>query len=117
MLPCQILDYVANLKVTEIRYRIGEPALLQAGSYTFDEVPLCGYPETVTLTNLPHFVTHNEVSSDFTVPQSTDVSHIGEYTVNIKSEIQVPNDQTKTTFTTHEVNYDFLVVIDPCSIN
>ena len=117
MLPCQIMDYVATLKVTEIRYAIGEPALVQVSPYTFDEVPFCGYPETVTLTNLPLLVTHNEVSSDFTVPQSADLSFIGEYTVNIKSEIQVPNDQTKSTFTTYEVNYDFLVVIDPCSIN
>ena len=117
MLPCQIVEYVATLKVTDIRYAISEPALLQVGSYSFDEVPLCGYPETVTLTNLPLFVTHNEVSSDFSVPQSTDLSLIGEYTVNIKSEIQVPNDQTKSTFTTHEVNYDFLVIIDPCSVN
>ena len=70
----------------EIRYELGTPDL-QEGAYIFDEVPFCGYPEFVTLTNLPLFVTHNEPSSDFTIPQNGNLSLIGEYTVNIMSEI------------------------------
>ena len=116
MTPCRITDYVETLKVVEIRYALGERAL-QDGPYTFDEKPFCGYPETVTLTNLPGFVTHNGASSDFTVPQNGDLSLIGEYTVNIRSEVQVPDDHTQSTFTSFEVNYDFLVVIDPCVID
>ena len=76
--------------MNEIRYSIGSPAMPNVSPYTFDEEPLCGYPETVTLTNLPSFLTHNEDSSDFTVQESSDLSLIGEYIVNIKSEIRWP---------------------------
>ena len=116
MLQCEVTDYIATLRVTEIRYVIGGPALVQVGPYTFDEIPGCGYPETVTLTDLPVFMTHNEASSDFTVPQSDDLNLIGEYTVNIRSEIQVPDDPTQSTFTTYDAAYDFLVIVDPCSV-
>ena len=116
MTPCRITDYIDTLKVDEIRYSLGEPSL-QDGPYTFDEVPFCGYPETVTLTNLPVFVTHNGASSDFTVPKNGDLNLIGEYTVNIRSEIQVPDDHTQSTFTSFQVNYDFLVIIDPCVVD
>ena len=87
------------------------------GPYTFDEEPFCGYPETVTLTNLPTFLTHNEDSSDFTVQESSDLSLIGEYTVNIKSEIRPPKGPWKVKFHTFEVSYDFLVVIEPCIVD
>jgi len=40
---------------------------LTTGSYTFGEDPICDYPETVTVTNLPAFAVHNSVSADFTV--------------------------------------------------
>ena len=52
--------------MTEITYNIGDPALTD-GLYAFEETPVCGYPETVTLTNLPTFVTHNEANSDFMI--------------------------------------------------
>ena len=55
------------------------------GFYEFDEDPVCNYPETVTLTNLPNFVIHNEESSDFTIPQTGDLSLLGQYTVTIRS--------------------------------
>ena len=66
----------------------------------FDEDPVCNYPETVTLTNLPSFVVHNEPSSDFTIEKNTDLGIIGGYTATIYSEIKVPDDHTKLTFTT-----------------
>ena len=62
--------------MTEIVYNIGDPTL-QAGFYTFDEDPVCNYPETVTLTNLPAFVTHNELTSDFTITRILDFSLLG----------------------------------------
>ena len=86
-------DYVASLKVTDITYVLNAPTLT-GGNYVFDEQPFCGYIETVTLTNLPVFVTHNVATSDFTVPEINDLSLIGSYTVNIKSSISVPTDWT-----------------------
>jgi hypothetical protein len=91
MMPCIVTSYVNTLQVTEIIYVLGTPELTD-GNYIFDELPFCGYLETVTLTNLPAFVTHNAGTSDFTVPLNGDLSLIGEYTVNIDSSICVPID-------------------------
>ena len=71
----------------------------------------CGYPETVTITGLPNFVTHNEGTSDFNIPKISDLDLIGEYTVTIRSEIEVPDDATSGTTTTKFVEYEFTVLI------
>ena len=114
--PCIVNTYTATTSITEIVYNIG--ALEKTdGLYVFDEDPVCNYPETVTLTNLPVFVNHNEAQSDFTIPQTTDLSLLGEYIVNIKSEICVPDDHTQATCTPFEVDYDFKVVMQPCLVN
>ena len=73
-----------------MRYIVGAESLLNVGAYKFDQDPFCNYPETVTLTNLPNFVTHNKLTSDFTIPKTNDLSLIGKYFVTIKSEICVP---------------------------
>ena len=68
--PCLVSTYTATLEVADISYNIGAPDLLNVGPYVFDENPVCNYPELVTLTNLPVFVTHNApISDDFTVLQ------------------------------------------------
>ena len=77
---------------------------------------MCNYPETVTLTDLPSWVTHNTVSDDFTIPLNTDLSLIGEHVVTIKSEIFVPTDYTNSAFTTMTVEYPFSIYIEPCII-
>jgi len=102
--------------VTAIVYNVNQ-ATLTDGLYVFDENPLCNYPETVTVTNLPDFAAHNEDSSDFTIQQNNDLDLIGEYTVTLRSEIQVPTDYTKTTFTTMFVEYNFVIQMEECIVN
>ena len=87
MQPCTVETYTANQVVGLISYNIGEESLVNVGVYNFLEDPGCDYPETVTLTNLPDFVIHNESTSDFTLPKNSDLDLIGEYTVTIRSEI------------------------------
>ena len=77
--------------------------MLNVSKYIFVEDPICQYPETVTLTNLPEFIVHNEDTSDFTLAKNTNLSIIGSYIVTIKSEIQVPTDATSGTYETKEV--------------
>ena len=108
MEPCLITSYEATTKVTVIVYNVNQLSLT-AGNYVFDESPFCGYPETVAVTDLPAFATHNEVASDFTIPQNNNLDLIGEYSVTLRSEISVPNDHTKTTFTPHFVEYVFKI--------
>lgn len=89
---------------------MGSPELINVGSYIFMQDPQCKYSEVVTLTNLPTFVTHNAPNSDdFTIPQTTDASLIAAYTVTIRSEISVPDDYSKTTFTTMSAEHDFII--------
>ena len=69
------------------------------------------------MTNLPSFVTHNLATADFTIPQTFDLALIGEYKVRIRSEISIPDDFTKTTFTKKFAEYDFLIRIEPCLVS
>ena len=110
--PCIVNTYLATLEVADISYNIGASELTNVSPYVFDEDPVCGYPETVTLTDLPVFVTHNgPTSDDFTVPFNNDLALIGSYVVTIRSEISIPDDYTKTTFTTMSAEHEFLVLI------
>ena len=114
--PCLVTTYTDTTKVPVIIYNIGAPALT-TGKYVFEEDPVCNYPEIVTVTNLPTFASHNEVNSDFTIPKNSDLDIIGLYTVQIRSEIQVPDDYTKASYTTMFVEYDFEIHIQSCIIN
>ena len=114
--PCLVNSYVATTTVTEILYNIGAPSKTD-GRYGFDEAPVCNYPEKVTVTNLPVFAKHNPATSDFTVPQTTDLTLLGEYIVTLRSEICVPNDHTKAACKTMFVEYDFRILVGPCIVN
>jgi hypothetical protein len=110
---CLVDSYMANQILTVISYNVGAPSLTSP-MYTFDESPPCFYAETVTFTNLPAFVTHNVGSSDLTIPQTFDLSLVGEYTVTIRSEIYIPDDSSMTTYSILFAEYDFIIRIEPC---
>ena len=113
--PCMVSSYIDTTAVTSITYNIGALDLTD-GLYVFDEDPVCGYPETVTVTNLPAWATHNEASADFTIPSNSDLSLIGAYTVTLRSEICTPDDYTGATCSVLFVEYDFTIFIEPCII-
>lgn len=86
----------------------------------FEQQPNCGYKETFTLINFDRvssFMSHNEASQDFTVLESQDQRLIGEYTFTVKSEISVPTDHSKTAFTPFVIEFDILIIIDPCIVD
>ena len=67
------------------------------------------------MTNLPTWAIHDDVAKNFRIPKNEDLSLDATYTVTIRSEIQVPDDYTQTTFTTWFQEYTFdIVLIDPC---
>ena len=67
MEPCLVSTYTATTTVTTIIYNVNQ-ADLTDGFYQFDEDPVCDYPETVTVTNLPPFAIHDEPASNFIIP-------------------------------------------------
>jgi hypothetical protein len=56
--PCSVTTYIDTTTLTAVYYNIGAPDLT-TGLYVFDEDPFCDYPETVTVTGMPPFMTHN----------------------------------------------------------
>ena len=103
-------SYTADEVIDVISYNIGTSSLISQ-KYSFVEDPLCNYPETVTFIDLPNFVAYNKDTSDFLIPQNSDLSLIGNYPVTIRSEIRVPDDYTMTSFTTMFVEYEFIIQI------
>jgi hypothetical protein len=92
-------------------------ATLTSPSYIFDESPVCNYPETVTVTDLPAFMTHNTASAKFTLPSTSNLALIGKYTFTVRSEINVPNDYTMTTTTVMFKEEIVTVYVVPCTVN
>ena len=113
---CIVNTYSADQVLDVISYNIGAPTLTSP-KYSFVEDPACSYPETVTFVDLPFFVSHNEVTSDLTIFQNLYLNLIGSYTVTIRSEIQIPDDFTLSSFTTMFVEYEFLILIEPCLVS
>ena len=114
--PCQVNDYTLTSAVDSIEYEIGS-ARLTDGFYIFDENPYCNYQETVTVTNMPEFMTHDEINSEFTISIVTDLSKIGSYVITIKSEIQIPDDAVLSSYTTMSASYDLTVYLKPCEVD
>ena len=96
-------------------YRIGNPAQ-RGGNYEYFISGSCqNYAQTIALTGLPEFVTHNEESQDFTIEYTEDVTLAGIYEVTISSIILIPDFPVQTTYTAVTHNYDFIIdVQDPC---
>ena len=88
--PCRVLSYSATNAIASMVYSIGGPDL--SDTYTFDESPVCGYAETITITSLPAFMLHDEATSKLTIPSTLDLNLVGQYQVTVRSEIEVPDD-------------------------
>jgi len=52
----------------------------------------------ITVTGLPAFVTHNSATKDFSILANDD-SNVGLYTIEVTGKISVPNDATKSSYT------------------
>ena len=66
--------------------------------------------------NLPSFAQHNKETKDFTIARTNDLGLIGEYTVTLRSEIQIPDDHTGATFSQKMVQYDFIIQVEECTV-
>ena len=66
---------------------------------------------------MPSWAVHDDTKREFTVPQTSDIARVGAYPVSIASSIEVWDDYTKTTFTTHTTDSDFTIYIEPCLVD
>ena len=114
ILPCPVDAYTASTASGSMIYKIGELAMTR--QYSFDESPFaCDYVETLTVTNLPAFMTHDEGLGEFTILETNDYSLVGLYTVTVLSEIQVPSNAEQTVFTTKFDTFEITIEVQ-CSI-
>lgn len=95
--PCTLLNYDAK-PLDKLSFTIGEPDTF-SDQYAFIQTPACGYAENVTIIGLPDFIEHRAESRDFAIRQTLDHALHGNYTVTIKSEIVVADDNTRESFT------------------
>ena len=112
--PCPVTDLVSATVQPDISYRIGEAEVV-LGTYSMIESPNnCGYEKTYTVTGLPNWIIHDENAKDFRVPQTTDSSLVGVYTVTITGAVSVPDDYTKASYTSRTGSQDFNIFVEPC---
>ena len=101
--------------MSDITYNLGDPSVTQ-GTFSFVQNNACGYPETISMTGLPAWVTYDDANRDFTVPLSSDPARVGQYPVTITSELSVPTDYTKTAFITISATNSFTIFVNPCIV-
>ena len=68
------------------------------------------------MNGLPAFAQHDATSREFTILETYDHSFVGIHPVEITATIQVPDDYTKSTFTTHTIVQNFDIIVEPCLI-
>ena len=56
-------------------------------------------------------MTHNDRWRTFTIHETHDRANVGTHTVTLRSEIQIPEDASMTTFRTMFVEYTFNIVV------
>lgn len=54
------------------------------------------------------------MNAEFTVFETFDHSLVGVYPVTITSTIEVPDDYTKSAFTTYTATQNFNILVEPC---
>ena len=89
--PCFVNSYtVSSALISPVSYSLQDPEMT-FGPYSFEQSPDCGYDETVTIGNLPTFVTHNLESKDFTIAQTSNTSLVGVFNIIIRSTFEQPD--------------------------
>ena len=72
--PCPVTSIIDIQVVSDVTYRIGGPDVTW-GTYSFQDQPnACGYEQTIEVTGMPAFVTHDEENRQFILGQTFDHS-------------------------------------------
>ena len=82
--------------ILDVHMMVGDAAKITM-PYGFLQIPDCGYEEVVSITGMPSFVTHEEVSKIFVVDPA-DNADVGTQIVTITSVVKEPIDASMTTF-------------------
>ena len=110
--PCKVLKFEGSLTDTMLLYTVN--TLEAVGpSYWFTQTRSCDYIETIEVQNMPAFVKHDPSAQRFSIFTDDPLSS-GTYKINVLSSIKVPDDYTRSTYTTmtSQVEFTYTVVAD-----
>ena len=113
---CKLDSFTASKTPEAVVYQIGQPGIT-SGTYAFEQKPACGYEQRIVIENLPDFATHNAASGDFTIPQTVDLSILGQYSVTVRAEIDIPSHKSGTPSDTIASELLFEIQVNPCEVN
>ena len=107
--PCQVATLIGSITGAPISYSLATPATTGA-QYTFLEDLACGYDQSITVTGLPAFASHDQTLRQFSV-ETSDPSDKQTYTVVVESIIDVPVTYERQDFNqvTALVTFDIIV--------
>ena len=92
--PCIITDFT-TIPISKVVYTIGATAETSE-TYSFTQTPACNYDVTYIVTDLPTFAEHQELTQNFMVAKTEDLSLHGTYDVTLRAEFEHPTDYTKS---------------------
>lgn len=114
ILPCVISSFSSNT-IPDVELATNDPSFT-TNKMLFTQSPICNYAETLSMTTLPAFITYNEATKDFTI-EGLDTNAVGIYTIEVQSEIRVPDNSEKSSYTTEKATSSFKITIKPCTFN
>jgi len=79
-----------------MNYAVGS-ASETSTTYLFKSSPDCLYAQQITVTGLPAFAADNRSTRNFSVPQTSNLSLVGSYSVTVQASVSYWSDYTKST--------------------
>ena len=87
--PCQVINFTTHPSFTA-EYILGSDEKV-FGQYLFTQSPACGYDPTYTISWIPSepigFIEHDPDSQNFKIPSTSDISFVGDYTIQVTAQI------------------------------
>ena len=86
--PCQVINFT-TFPSFAAEYILGSDEKV-FGQYLFTQSPACGYDPTYTISWIPSepigFVEHDPDSQNFKIPSTSDISFVGDYTIQVTAQ-------------------------------
>ena len=87
--------------------------VVDLGSFSFTQDPVCDYTDTITTPGKPDFVIVDPTAKTIQIAEVTDADSIGEHTFQIVSQIEYTIDSQGNT-ATFTSSIDVTVTVDTC---
>lgn len=104
VLPCIMKTFTSD-SIRDVEVTVFDP-VLTTKSFKSYQNPNCNYAETYTFSGVPDFVTFDEASKTFSILTDS-ADNVGIYQIKMTSQITVPDNASKASFTVMETKTSF----------